>query len=86
MRAGRLQYAAAGGEPTGGERVISREAVEFVPVVGDRVDVRIVRTFQVAGELEIIWRIGENQIDGTRRQFRHLGDAVADQNAVMWSL
>ncbi len=66
-----------------GEGVIGREAVELVPVVGDRIDVRIVGTFQVAGELEIVGRIGEHQIDGTRRQLGHLGDAVADQNAVL---
>ncbi len=81
--AGRLQHAAAGGEPGFGEIVIGGEAGELVPVVGDRIDVRIVRALQIAGELEIVRRIGEHQIDGTRRQLRHLGDAVADQNAVL---
>ena len=69
-----------------GEFVIGREARELVPVVGDRIDVRIVRTLQVAGELEIVGRVGEDEIDGSRRQLRHLGDAVADQDAGVWSL
>ena len=66
-----------------GEIVIGRETRELVPVVGDRVDVRIVRPLQIVGELEIVGRIGEHQIDGTRRQLCHLGDAVADQDAML---
>src|ERR1019366_9037708 len=51
--AGRLQYAPAGGEPALGEGVIAREAVELVPVVGDRIDMRVIRALKVVGELEI---------------------------------
>ena len=84
--AGRLQHAAAGGEPAFGEVVVGGEARELVPVVGDRIDVRIVRALQIVGELEIVGRIGEHQIDGAGRQLRHLGDAVADEDAMMRSL
>ena len=62
-RAGGLQHAAAGGEPGFGEFVVGGEAGELVPVVGDRIDVRIVRALEIAGELEIVRRIGEDQID-----------------------
>jgi hypothetical protein len=48
--------------------------------------VRVIRALKVVGELEIVRRVGEHQVDRSRRQFRHLGDAVADQNTVMWSL
>ena len=32
-------------------------------------------------ELQIVRRIGKNEIDGLRRQLCHLGNAVADDNA-----
>ena len=79
----RLQHAAAGGEPALGEFVVAREAVELVPVVSDRIDMRIVRPFEIVGELEIVGRVGEYQIDTRRRQLRHLGDAVANQDAML---
>ena len=65
-----------------GEIVIGGEARELVPVVVDGIDARIVRPLQIAGELEIVRRIGKDEVDGSRRQLRHLGDAVADENAV----
>ena len=61
--AGRLEDAPRGQEPGAGEIVIGRKARELVPVVGDRVDVRIVGTLQIAGELQIVWRVGEDEID-----------------------
>ena len=64
------------------EIVIVGETREFVPVVIDGIDARIVRPFEIAGELEIVRRIGEDDVDGRRRQLRHRGDAVADKNAV----
>jgi len=46
--------------------------------------------FQVALELEIVEGVGENEIDRSRRQPRHLGDAIAVDDAVgtrrrLWS-
>ena len=80
-RAGRLHHAPAGGQPGAGEFVIGGKARELVPVVVDRVDARIVRALEVVGELQIVGRVGEDEIDASRRQLRHLGDAVADEHA-----
>jgi hypothetical protein len=49
-------------------------------VVVDGVDQRVVGTLEVALELQIVGWIGEHQVDGIRRQLRHLGDAVANDN------
>ena len=62
--------------------VVGREAREFVPVVIDGIDARVVRALQIARELEIVGRVGEDEIDGSRRQLRHPGDAIADKNAM----
>ena len=71
-------------QPGAGEIVVGGEARELVPVVVDRVDARIVGTLEVALQLQVIGRIGEDQVDALRRQLRHLGDAVADQDAAGW--
>ena len=76
----------AGAEPALREFVIVLESRELVPVVVDRVDARIVRALQIAGELQIVGRIGEDEVHGIRRQLRHLGGAVADQNACLGGL
>ena len=81
QRGGRLHHAAAGHEPGAGEIVIGGEARELVPIVVDGIDAGIVGPLEVALELEIVRRIGENEIDGLRRQLCHLGNAVADDNA-----
>jgi len=81
-RGGRFHDATAGGEPAPREVVIGGKACELVPVVVDRIDAGVVRSFQIAGELEIVRWIGEDEIDGSRGQLRHSGDAVADKNAV----
>ena len=78
MRAGGFNTRRQAVSQAAGEVVVGGETVEFVPVVGDGVDVRIVGALEIVGELEIVGRVGEYQIDGTRRQFRHFGDAVAD--------
>ena len=67
-RAVGLQHAAAGGQPGAGEGVIFGEGRELVPVVVDGIDEAVVGPAQIAAELEIIGRIGEDQIDAGRRQ------------------
>ena len=79
QRRRRLHHAAAGDQPGAGEVVIGGKARELVPVVVDRVDARIVGTLEVALKLQIVGRIGEDEIDRFRRQLRHFGDAVADR-------
>ncbi len=68
QRGGRLHHAPAGDEPGAGEVVIGRKAGEFVPVVIDRIDAGIVGTLEIAAQLQIIGRVGEDQIDALRRQ------------------
>ena len=69
-----------------GEVVIFLEGAELVPVVGDTVDLGIVRTLQIALQLQVIGRIGEDEIDALRRQRRHLRDAIAHENAGAFTL
>ncbi len=46
----------------------------------DAVDPAVVGAQQLARELEVVGRIGEDEVDRPLRQAPHLGDAVADQN------
>src|SRR3546814_5217753 len=64
------------------EAVVGGEAVEFVPIIVDGVDLAAVWTMQVAAELEVVGRIGEDHVDRRRRQRTHHRDAVALQAAV----
>src|SRR5260370_20093518 len=41
---------------------------------------RFVGTLEIAFELKIVGRIREDEIDGCGLQFRHFGDAVADND------
>ena len=81
-RRGGLHHAAAGEKPGAGEIVIGREARKFVPVVVDRVDLRVVRALEVVLELQIIGRVGEDEVDRGGRKLRELRDAIADQDAI----
>ena len=81
QRGARLHHAPAGGEPGAGEIVIGGEAGELVPVVVDGIDAGIVGPLEVALQLQIIGRIGEDEIDASGRQLRHLGNAIADDDA-----
>ena len=64
------------------ERVIFGEIGELVPVVVDRVDQALIGTRQRAFELQIIGRIGEDEVDRGFGQRVHLRHAVADQDRV----
>ena len=76
-----LHHPPAGDEPGAGEIVVGGEARELVPVVIDRVDAQIIRPLEVALQLQVIGRVGEDEVDRLRRQPCHAGDAVADQNS-----
>jgi hypothetical protein len=78
----RFHHAPASRQPGLREIVVGREARELVPVVIDGIDARIVRALEIARELEIVRRVGEHEIDGRRREFRHSGDAIACKNAM----
>ena len=81
-RAFGLQRAAAGGDPAAGEVVIGLEALEPVPIVVDAVDAGVVGAEQLAVQLEIIGRVGEDEVDGGLRQPPDLLDAIADNDLV----
>ena len=76
-----LHDAPAGDQPGAGKIVVGGKARELVPGVVDRVDARIVRTLEVALQLQVIGRVGKNEVDRFRRQRCHLGNAVTDQNS-----
>ena len=80
QRRRRLHHAPRRHQPGAGEVVIGRKARKLVPIVVDRVDFTVVGTFQVALELEIVRGVGEDEIDRTGREPRHLGDAIADDD------
>ena len=65
-----LQHAARRGEPGAREAVVVGDARELVPRIVDRIDLGIVRPAQLAFELQIVGRIGEDQIDRSRRELR----------------
>ena len=69
-------------QPVAGEGVIGGKAGELVPVVVHSVHDRVVGAQQFALQLQVIGRIGEDQIDGTRRQCIHHRHAIARQNLI----
>ena len=80
-RAVRLQDAAAFGEPRAAELIVGRESVEPVPGVVHAVDARVVGPEKIAAKLQIIGRIGEDQIHGAGRHRAKRLDAIALNNA-----
>ncbi len=80
QRGARLHHPSASDKPGAREIIISGEAREFVPVIVDGIDAGIVGTLEVALELQIVRRIGEDEIHGRGRKLRHLGNAIADDN------
>jgi hypothetical protein len=79
-RAVRLQDAAHSSSQAAGEGVIGLEAVELVPVVVHARRPSTGPAGQVAAELQIVGRIGEDQVDGPGRQKG--GHTVALQDRV----
>ena len=79
---GGLHHPPGGGEPGARERVIFREIGELVPGVVDRVDQALVGAGERAFELQVIGRIGEDEIDRGLGEPHHLGHAVADEDRI----
>jgi hypothetical protein len=78
----RLEHAARSQQPGAGEGVIGLETVELVPRIVDGVDLGLVGPVQIAAELQIVGRIGEDRVDRVLRQALERGDAVALQDGV----
>ncbi len=81
-RRGLLHDATHREQPRARERVVVREARELVPVVVDRIDETLVRAREPALELEVVGRIGEDEIDALGRQLLQRRNAVADEDVV----
>ena len=69
-------------EPGAGEAVIGGVALELVPVIVDRVHAAPLGPEQLAAELEVVGRIGEDHVDRLVGQPRHRRDAVVHQDPV----
>ncbi|MPL60869.1 hypothetical protein SDC9_06431 [bioreactor metagenome] len=78
----RLQDPARGGKPVMGEAIVMVERAELIPGVVDGVDLGIVGPVQLATQLQVIGRIGEDEVDACLGQAVHHLDAVACKNLV----
>src|SRR5690606_37138942 len=76
----RFQHATAFGEPGAAESIVFCEVVELVPGVVDAVHLRVVRAEKIARELQIIRRIGENEIDARAGNLLQFVDAITNEN------
>ena len=74
-----LHDAAGGGKPRSRKIVVVGKAREFVPIVIDGIDEALVGPRERAFELQIVGRIGEDEIGAFRRQLGHLVQAIADK-------
>ena len=84
MRAGVLQHAARRGQPVAGEAVIVGEAAELVPVIVDRIHLGLVGAAQLAAQLHVVGRIGEDQIGAAFGQRVHARHAVAFDDLIQF--
>ena len=69
-------------QPGAREDVVMGKALELVPVVVDRIDLALVGPGEALLELQVVGRIGKDQVDRARRQGVHLRHAVADEDGV----
>ena len=72
-----------GAEPVAREGIIVRETCELVPIVVDGVDLAVVGPQQFAAQQQIVGRVGEDEIDGFRRNLPQFADAVTDKDAIL---
>ncbi len=70
------------GQPGAREGVIGGEGVELVPIVGHRIDMAAVGTEQLAAQLEVVGRIGEDHVDRLVGHGAHRRDAIAANDLV----
>ena len=86
QRPGRFEHPPAGGQPFAGEVVILGKTIELIPVVVHSVHLGQVGAPEFALQLEVIGRVGEDQVN---RIFRQVGQnlaAVADEYLVQWEV
>ena len=85
-RAVLAQQPAALGQPLPGERVIGLEVGEPVPVVVHPVHQAVVGPAQLAAELQVVRRVGEDAVDRRRRQHAHDARGIAQDDLVQGQL
>jgi len=71
-----FEQATASGQPLAAEVIIGLEGLEAVPLVVHCVDAGHIGAPEIAPELQIIWRIGEDQVDAV------LGQALENLQAI----
>jgi hypothetical protein len=71
-------------EPGARERVVIGKARELVPVVVNRIDDALIGARQRVLELQVIGRIGEDEVDALGRQALERGDAIAEDDLIEW--
>ncbi len=81
-RAVLAEHAPRLGQPLAGEGVVGGQVLEPVPGLVHAVHQGIVGPAQVALQLKVIGRVGEDRVHGGRRQPAHLRHAVPDQDLV----
>ena len=82
QRAIGLQDTAAFGEPGAAELIVGLKARELVPVLVHAIDNGVVRPQQIAIELQVVGRIGEDEIDAFRWNLCQFAEAIAPENTV----
>ena len=78
----RLQQAPARREPAAGEAVVFVEAGELIPILLDAIDPAVVRPVQLSGKLQIVGRVGEDQVDRRGRQAGHRLQAITGNDLI----
>ena len=69
-------------QPGAGERVVMGVIVELVPGVIDGIDFGHVRSPQRLLKLQVVGRVGEDQVDACGGKFRQHVEAVAANNLI----
>ena len=75
-RAVLAQEATCFAEPGAGEGIIGGKIREPVPLVIDAIDQAVVRPAQLAAQLQVVWRVGEDAMNRRGRQHAHHIHAV----------
>ena len=75
-----LEHALGLGQPFAGEIVVDLETVELVPVIGHRIDVAAIGPVEIAPELEVVGRVGEDEVHAGVGKRAHGGHAIAGED------
>ncbi len=71
-----LQHATAGQKPCAGEGIIGLKAFKLIPMIVNSANHRLIRAVKIATELEIVRRIGKNDVHRVIRKAFQCGNAI----------